>query len=259
MTDQPEFLSRSDGSTIAYHRLAGKPGEDPGVMFLGGFMSDMTGSKAQFLDRLCRAHGWPFLRFDYGGHGQSSGRFEEGSIGAWAADALAVFDAQTEGPQILIGSSMGGWMMLLLALARPERVAGLIGIASAPDFTEDLLWARFTAEQRACLTETGRLLDFRPASGTDPENPFPLTLHLIEEARQHLLLRAPIPLTCPVRLLHGMQDADVPWETSLRLAERLQSTDIDLTLIKEGDHRLSTEADLRRLVRTLAGLRESLL
>ncbi len=244
------ILTCEDGATIAYHRLAGAA---PGVVFLGGFMSDMTGTKALALEAFCRARGRAYLRFDYFAHGASSGRFEEATIGRWAADALAVLDRATEGPQILVGSSMGGWIMLLAALARPERVAALIGIAAAPDFTEDLLWRRLSEEQRAAILRDGAI---RLPSAYDPAG-YLVTRRLIEEGRNHLLLRAPIAIACPVRLLHGMKDPDVPWQTSLRLAERLQSRDVTVTLAPEGDHRLSTDLDLQRLTEAIAALSQS--
>jgi len=219
-------------------------------MFLGGFKSDMTGTKAAALEAHCRVLGQAFLRFDYFGHGASSGRFEDGTIGRWARDAIHVLDTLTEGPQILVGSSMGGWLMLLAARARRERIAALIGIAAAPDFTEDLMFDRFSAAELEALDRDGCL---RVGCDYDPEG-HAVTRALIEDGRDHLQLRAPIPLSCPVRLLQGMQDRDVPFETSLRLAERLESTDVTVTLVKSGDHRLSAEADLKLLSDTLDGL-----
>src|SRR5690606_6235599 len=250
--EPPRILARPDGSAIAYHRLPEREGTPrrPGVVFLGGFASDMTGTKATALEAFCRARGQAFLRFDYTGHGQSSGAFEEGTIGRWTADALAALDELTAGPQILVGSSMGGWIMLLVALARPERLAGLVGIAAAPDFTEDLVWAALTPEERETLLRDGAV---RRPSAYDPE-PYPFTRALIEEGRNHLLLRAPIDITCPVRLLQGMRDPDVPWQTALRLTERLTGDDVHLLLIKDGDHRLSRPANLDRLFAAVAEL-----
>ena len=213
-------------------------------------MSDMSGTKATTLEAFARRRGQAFLRFDYQGHGESSGRFEDGSIGRWSEDAIAALDELTEGPQILVGSSMGGWIMLLAALARPERIAGLLGIAAAPDFTEDLMWAAYSAEIRATIETEG--VYHEPSDYS--ETPYPITKHLIEDGRRHLLLRAPIPLTCPVRLLQGMRDEDVPWQTALRLAEALESEDVEMTLVKAGDHRLSEPADLQRLEATLQRL-----
>lgn len=231
------------GATIAFRRSAGG---GPGVVFLGGYRSDMTGTKAMALEAHCRARGLAFVRFDYQGHGASSGRFEDGTIGLWAADAVEVLDRLTEGPQILVGSSMGGWLMLLAALARKERVAGLVGIASAPDFTEDLVWEGLDAESRARMEAEGAIRE--PSAYGDP---YVYTRALVEDGRRHLLLRGTIPLDCPVRLLHGMRDDDVPWQTSIRLAEKLAADDVRVTLVKDGDHRLSRDQDLALLMRSV--------
>jgi len=242
-----ETLHGQNGVSIAYHRTRGK---SPGVVFLGGFMSDMTGTKAVTLEEFCRARGQAFLRFDYRGHGASSGRFEDGTIGLWADDALAAFDRLTDGPQILVGSSMGGWIALLSALARRGRVAGLVGIAAAPDFTEDLLWDAFSSDQRAALLREGVLR--LPSEYSD--KPYSITLKLIEDGRRHLLLRETIDLVCPARLLHGMRDPDVPWQRSVKLAERLAAPDVRVVLVKDGDHRLSREQDLALLCRSVEEL-----
>ena len=225
-------------------------GRAPGVVFLGGFRSDMTGTKAVALEDYCRRRGQAFLRFDYRGHGVSSGRFEDGTIGAWADDALLCFDRLTQGPQVLVGSSMGGWIMLLVAHARLARIHGLVGIAAAPDFTEDLMWDAFMPEERARLLGDGVIEQPSDYSA----EPHRITLGLIEEGRRHLLLRAPIPIDCSVRLLHGIDDADVPWETSVRLARQLTGPDVTVTLVKGGDHRLSGESDLVRLRATVEEL-----
>jgi len=247
----PARLARPDGHTLAYHSTAAAPGDGrPGVVFCGGFMSDMTGTKATALEAFAQRQGLAFVRFDYLGHGASSGAFADGTIGRWAEDAIAVLDEVARGPQILVGSSMGGWIMLLAALARPQRVAGLVGIAPAPDFTEDLMWDRYDAEVRATLQRDGVYQE--PSAYS--EAPYPITLGLIEEGRDHLLLRAPIPLACPLRILQGMKDADVPWQTALRLAERIESRDVEVTLVKDGDHRLSESRDLARLCDSVAGL-----
>ena len=244
----PSLLHRDGGETLAYRAT---PGASPGVMFLGGFMSDMTGTKATALEAHCRGTGRAIVRFDYAGHGASGGAFRDGTIGAWRDDALAVLDRVACGPQILVGSSMGGWIMLLVALARPERVAGLVGVAAALDFTEDLIWSALGDETRQTLTEAGEIVlpcDYG-------EDPYPVTMRLIEEGRDHLLLRGPIALGCPIRLLQGMQDADVPWRTALALAERVESESVVVELVKDGDHRLSRDQDLARLcaaVETLA-------
>src|SRR5689334_13941627 len=236
------ILTREDGKTIAYCIDSGD--SSPGVMFLPGFRSDMQGNKAQALSAHCRKRGQTSTRFDYFGHGRSSGDFRGGTIGRWRDDALAVLDQLTCGPQILVGSSMGCWIAFLVALARPERVAGLVGIAGAPDFTEDLVWDRLTEDQRRQLKERGELV----YDSAYEEGPVPFTRALIEEGRRHLILRAPIDLSCPVRLLHGMADPDVPYQTSLRLAARLTKTDVTVELIEDGDHRLSRDSDLARML-----------
>jgi pimeloyl-ACP methyl ester carboxylesterase len=241
------ILTREDGATIAYHRRSGR---SPGIVFLGGFMSDMTGTKARALDAFAAARGQAYLRFDYFGHGASSGDFAEATVGRWQADALAILDAVTAGPQILVGSSLGGWLMLLVALARPARVAALVGVAAAPDATEALMWARFTPEIRERIMREGsaRLPSDYSAEG------YLFTRKLIEDGRKHLLMGAPIAIACPVRLLHGMQDPDVPWQTSVALGERLASSDVQVILVKDGDHRLSTERDLALLTREIAAV-----
>jgi pimeloyl-ACP methyl ester carboxylesterase len=233
-------LARSDGATIAYHR---RDGAAPGIVFLGGFRSDMTGAKALFLDDYCRRNGRAFVRFDYFGHGESSGDFADGTISRWRDDAVAVIDSLTEGKQILIGSSMGGWIMVLAALARPERVQALIGIAAAPDFTADLLPRRLSEAQLREIEERGRTTlpsDYDPAG-------YLYTKALLDDGNRNLVLRGEIALTCPVRLLHGMADESVPWRQSLRLAQQLASADVTVTLVKGGDHRLSRDEDLARL------------
>jgi pimeloyl-ACP methyl ester carboxylesterase len=243
----PSFLDSGRGVSIAYHSTAGK---SPGVMFCGGFMSDMTGTKALRLEAFCRSRGHAFTRFDYAGHGQSQGKFEDGTIGDWTADALAVLDRATKGPVVLVGSSMGGWIALNLALARPDRVAALVGIAAAPDFTEDLMWHDFPPEAQMILETEGVI--YEPSDYSD--KPYPITMNLIHEARAHLLLRGDIAIDMPVRLLHGMLDPDVPWKRSLMLAEKLRAQDVRVTLIKDGDHRLSREQDLELLTRTVDDL-----
>jgi pimeloyl-ACP methyl ester carboxylesterase len=240
----PANLPRQDGATIAYHRLTGS---DPGVVFLGGYRSDMTGAKALYLEDYCRRRGQAYLRFDYFGHGASSGDATLGTIGRWSEDAIAVLDSLTEGPQVLVGSSMGGWIMLLAAIARPSRVHALVGIAAAPDFTEDLILPRLDRDQQRQLRETSAVTlpsEYDPAGYT-------YRLSFLEDGKRHLVMRRAVALDCPVRLLHGMSDASVPWQTSLSLAERLASRDVVVTLIKDGDHRLSRGADLVRFGRTL--------
>ncbi len=237
----PQWLDRADGVRIAYQK---RDGDGPGVVFLGGYASDMTGTKASYLDDWCRQRNRAFLRFDYQGHGQSSGTFADGTIGLWTDDALAAFDALTEGPQIVIGSSMGGWIMLILALARPERIAGLIGIAAAPDFSQDL-WLSLDEDQRETVRRDGVI------ELSDDGQPYRVTSAFFDDGRQHLMLRGSLAISCPVRLLQGMQDTAVPWSTAVTLADRLQGTDVALTVIKDGDHRLSRDRDLTRLGATI--------
>lgn len=233
------------GTAIAYRR---SPGLGPGLVFLTGFRSDMGGCKAVALERWARDRGRAFVRFDYHAHGASGGNWEDGSIGRWRDDALAVLDRLTQGPQILVGSSMGGWIALLLALARPDRVAGLVGIAPAPDFTERMIRPRLGPAERDALARAGR---FIAPSAYDPAG-YPITQHLLDEGRAHLLLGGPIPIRCPVRLLHGQRDPDIPWRTSLDIAAALESDDVRVTLIKDGDHRLSRDVDLALMLQ-LAG------
>ena len=239
--ESARHLRAPDGQTIAYHVLQGKT---PGVMFLGGLMSDMSGTKAIALESRCRAAGRAFVRFDYLGHGESSGRFIEGTIGRWHADTLAVLDEIARGPQILVGSSMGGWQMLLAARARPERIVGLIGVAAAPDFTEDLMWDQFDDAAKARIRADGIL--YLPSEYED--TPYPISFALIEDGRDHLLLRSPLELNCPLHLIHGMADRDVPWQTALRISETVASEDVNMTLVKAGGHRLSAAADLEHLI-----------
>ncbi|NGM20203.1 alpha/beta fold hydrolase [Roseomonas stagni] len=238
-------MGRLDGR-LAWARL---PGRGPGVVFLPGFRSDMQGSKAIFLRDHCAARGQAFLRLDYSGHGESDGRFEDGTIGQWAADALALFDALTEGPQILVGSSMGGWIALLIARQRAARLAGLIGIAPAPDFTDKLLWPALPPEARQALTRDGMIQ--LPSQYGEPT---PVTRALIEDGKRQSVLDTPIDLPCPVRILQGMADPDVPWRHALRILDALVQGDARVTLVKDGDHRLSRPEDLRLLAETLDSL-----
>ena len=244
---RPQFLTRQDGARIAYRRIEGR---SPTVVFLGGFSSDMTGTKACHLDAYCRARGQAYLRFDYQGHGASSGRFVDGTIGTWRDDALAVIENCTEGPLLMVGSSMGAWIMLLVAGATSRVLVGLVGIASAPDFTEDLIWKRLPVESRAALESEGVI----HVPSDYSEQDCPISLALVEEGRNHLLLDGRITIECPIRLLHGLDDRDVPWEHSSRLLQALDSDDVALELIKGGDHRLSGPADLARLSRTVSEL-----
>ena len=214
-------------------------------VWLSGFKSDMSGTKVTELETWAMANGHGFLAFDYSGHGLSDGAFEDGTISAWREDALAAIDAHSDGPLILVGSSMGGWMALLTALARTDRIAGLVLIAPAPDFTEKLMWPEFSAEAQAEIMQKGFTL--RPS---DYDAPYAITRALIEDGRTWQILDAPIQLDIPVRILQGMQDADVPWQHAERLIDTITSKDLVFTLIKDGDHRLSRDQDIARLKAT---------
>lgn len=242
----PDMLDTAQGRRLAYHR---GPGEGPGIVFLTGLRSDMAGDKATCLQAFAQSHGRAFLRFDYSGHGASEGRFEDGTIGAWAEDARAAIDALTEGPQVIVGSSMGGWIALLLARAMPERVRALVLIAAAPDFTEDSYWASFTEEQRARILREGSV-----AMPSDYGERMIITRGLIEDGRSRLVLRGPLALPMPVRLLQGTEDLAVPVATALRLLGHAEGPDIRLTLVKGADHRFSDAACLALLEQTVANL-----
>lgn len=235
------MLLASRNPRIAFNRTGEK---GPEVMFCGGFRSNMAGTKALALEAHCAASGRAFTRFDYRGHGESGGDFVDGTIGDWLDDTLAVLDEATVGPVVLVGSSMGAWVALLAALARPLRVTGLVLIAPAVDFTERLIWERLPEADRETLVRDGIWL--RESDYVD--EPDRITLRLIEEGRQHLLLGQPIPFDGPVRILHGMGDETVPWQFAVRTAEMLTCSDVVVTLVKNGDHRLSDEEGLARLM-----------
>ncbi len=239
-------LLNKDDTFIAYQKFEGKK---PGIVFLGGFMSDMTGTKALYLEECCKRWDRSYIRFDYFGHGASSGKFEQGSIGRWLADVLMVLDQLTEGPQVLVGSSMGGWLMLLAALRRPESVHALVGIAAAPDFLDD--FSQLTVEQQQSLEENG--ICYVPSSEGEGR-PYPISRKLIEDGLEYRILNAPIAIDCPVHLLHGLSDGSVAWQKSVQLAERLTSKEVTVTLLKAGDHRLSTDLHLKLLEDTVQAL-----
>ena len=239
----PQFLD-TNTTRIAYHKTKGK---GPGVVFLGGFHSDMDGTKAVDLEAWAKASGRAFLRFDYGGHGQSSGEFLEGCIGDWFADAKTAITELTDGPQILVGSSMGGWIALLICRAMPEKVAGLVGIAAAPDFTEDSMWSGFSDEERDDLQKKGRVE--QPSDYSD--EPYIITRKLIEDGRQQLVLRDKLSLPFPTRLLQGTADTDVDMSVALRLLEHTDGDDIRLTCVKGADHRFSSPECLKLIRRTI--------
>jgi pimeloyl-ACP methyl ester carboxylesterase len=236
-------LELPDGRRIAYRRTEGR---GPGVVFLGGFRSDMTGTKAQFLEAWARARGQAYLRFDYTGHGASSGRFEDGAVGDWTRDAGDAVARLTEGPQVLVGSSMGGWIALLLASRLPGRIAGIVTVAAAPDFTEDSIWAGLDAAQRAQLAAAGRV-----ELPSEYDGPYPVTRRLIEDGRHHLVLRTTLDLPFPVRLLHGAADTDVGLAVALRLLAHAECPDMRLTVVKGADHRFSDPGNLDLLAQTL--------
>lgn len=237
------------GHRVAYRHRPAVAANRPGILFIGGFRSAMVGLKARWLDSLAAAWGLGYTRFDPLGHGETGGPFEAGDISTWRADTLTILDKVTQGPQILIGSSMGAWLMTLAALARPARLAGLIGIAAAPDFTARLIEPRLTPALRAALEEDG--VFYRPSPYGDPD---PITAQLLIDGRKNLVLESAHPMPVPVRLLHGTEDADVPYDCSLALAQSLKSPDLRLTLLKGGDHRLSHARDLAVLAQTLAEL-----
>jgi pimeloyl-ACP methyl ester carboxylesterase len=240
-------LALASGASLAYSKTTGLASNRlPGIIFLPGFMSDMNGEKALSVEKFARERGQSFVRFDYSGHGNSSGDFADGHIGIWLKDTLAILDELTEGPQLLVGSSMGGWLMLLTAMCRPQRIAGLIGIAAAPDFTEDLLKNELTPEQLLDVKDKGFT-----TSPSKLGNDYIYTRALFDEGRKNLVLRDKIPINCPVRLLHGLKDGVVPWQTAIIIQEKLLGTDVRIILVKNGDHRLSTAPDLECLVDTL--------
>jgi pimeloyl-ACP methyl ester carboxylesterase len=250
---QPAFLEVGKDSAARSIAVRARPGGAPGLFWLGGFHSDMQGTKAIALDAWAAEHHRACVRFDYSGHGESGGDFIDGTIGRWLEESVAVFEQFCAGPQVVIGSSMGGWMALLLAreiAKRPENrasLAGLVLIAPAPDFTEQLMWNGFSPEIQREIQTNGVWL--RPSRYGDP---YPITRALIEEGRDHLLLGSAINVGCPVRILQGAQDPDVPWRHAFALAHRLPSDDVVLTMIQDGDHRLSRPQDIARIIAAVA-------
>ena len=246
--DEPDFLHINDNQRLAYHKIDGK---NPGIIFLCGHGSDMQGTKSIYMENWAREHGHSFIRFDYRGHGQSNGTFLDLAISDWTKDALAIIDKLTEGPQILIGSSLGGWIMLNAACVRPDRIAGLIGIAAAPDFTKELIWDTLDADAQLAMKQTGYLSLPNPYA----EEPVIYPYHLVEDGAAHLHLQGgTINITAPVRLLHGMQDEEVPWNVASRIMERLASDDVVLHLDKAASHRFSEPAQLDMLGQTATDL-----
>lgn len=257
-----DFIDVGEGPSARKIAVRSRRGQGPGLVWLGGFKSDMQGGKAVALDAWAGEHGRAAVRFDYSGHGESSGDFADGTIGRWLEDSVAVVERFCEGPQILIGSSMGGWMALLLAREirkrqeKPEAnqqakasLAGLVLIAPAPDFTEELMWKTFSPEVKKEIETKGFWL--RPSDYGDG-SPYPITRNLIEEGRNHLVLGSAIDLGCPVRILQGARDPDVPWQHAFALTHRLPADDVVLTLIQDGDHRLSRPQDIARILAAVA-------
>jgi len=242
-----DYLEVREGVHLAFQHRAGR---GPTLLFLPGYASDMEGGKASALDAWAEREGRALLRFDYGGCGMSGGAFEAQTLRLWLDDALAMIDRVVEGPLVLVGSSMGGWLMLLAALERPARIAGLVGIAAAPDFTA---WG-FTEEQKLAILREGRLEEPNPHG----DSPTITTRAFWESGESLRLTHAPIAIHCPVRLLHGQEDQDVPWTWSLQLAKLLRSADVQLHLVKDGDHRLSRERDIALLIATISTLTEPL-
>lgn len=249
-----DFIDVGEGPSarrIAVRRRAGK---GPGLIWLGGFKSDMQGGKAVALDAWAREHGRAVVRFDYSGHGESGGDFADGTIGRWLEDSVAVVERFCDGPQVLIGSSMGGWMALLLAREIKKQqarasLAGLVLIAPAPDFTEELMWKNFPPAVKKEIETKGVWM--RPSEYGDG-SPYPITRNLIEEGRNHLVLGSAIDLGCPVRILQGAKDPDVPWQHAFALTHRLPADDVVLTMIQDGDHRLSRPQDIARILAAVA-------
>jgi pimeloyl-ACP methyl ester carboxylesterase len=251
----PKSLLVGTGSAARRIAIRQREGAAPGLVWLGGFKSDMQGTKALALDAWARDHGRAMVRFDYSGHGESGGDFAHGTIGRWLEESLAVFGACCRGPQVVVGSSMGGWLALLLTRELSRRgepkaasVAGMVLIAPAVDFTEELMWKRFPPEVRRAIEEKGAWS--RPSQYS--EEPYLITRGLIEEGRHHLLLGRLIETGCPVRILQGVQDPDVPWQHAVELVSRFARDDVVLTMVKDGDHRLSRPADIERLIAAVA-------
>src|SRR6201999_2443857 len=251
---EPAFIEVGSGNSARRIAVRARKGGLPGLFWLGGFNSDMKGTKALALDAWAADHGRGCVRFDYSGHGESGGPFVDGTIGRWLVESGAVFERFCSGPTVVIGSSMGGWMALLLAREIARRatkasLAGLVLIAPAPDFTEELMWKGFSPEIRKEIEANGVWL--RPSEYSDG-SPYPITRALIEEGRNHLLLGSTIDVGCPVRILQGAKDPDVPWRHAFTLAQRLPAEDVVLTMIQDGDHRLSRPQDIARIIAAVA-------
>jgi len=264
VTDNPSvgaeltFIEVGHGHSARRIAVRVRKGSAPGLLWLAGFNSDMTGTKALALDAWAAERGRACVRFDYSGHGESGGKFAVGTIGRWLEESLAVFEQFCRGPQVVVGSSMGGWIALLLAREAAKRataaaMGGLVLIAPAPDFTEELMWKGFSPEIRQEIEDKG--VWFRPSQYGDG-TPYPITRELIEEGRNHLVLGSAINVGCPVRILQGAQDPDVPWQHAFRLVQRLPAEDVVLTMIQDGDHRLSRPQDIARIIAAVAEMGE---
>ncbi len=238
-----DFLETAQGRRLAYHK---SEGAGPTIVFLGGLKSDMEGTKAVHLEAWAQARGQEFLRFDYSGHGESSGAFTDGCIGDWHEDTLAALSELTDGPLVVVGSSMGGWQALLLARAMPDRIAGLVTIAAAPDFTEDGYWASFSDQQKSDLEAIGHV-----ELPSDYMEPYVITKRMIEDGRKRLVLRSPLDLPFPVRFLQGTADTAVSTQTAVRLLDHATGPDMQLLLVKDADHRFSDGPCLRLIEEAL--------
>lgn len=252
MQAEVSYFERPDGLKLAYrYSPPAPPGESlPVVMFCGGYRSDMNGTKATYLEAQCRARGQGYLRFDYSGHGRSGGFFEDGTIGAWMSDALCLMDGILEGPVVLAGSSMGGWIALLLAQARPEKIHAIVGIAAAPDFTRGLYEGRLSEKQKQELLGSGRV----EIPNDYSDEPYIFTKKFYEESKSHVLLNRERHLDCPVRLIQGVKDKDVPWETAVRIQKSYKGTDVHVLLVDDGDHSLSRPEDLELIDKEIRGV-----
>ncbi|XP_043081986.1 abhydrolase domain containing 10, depalmitoylase b isoform X2 [Puntigrus tetrazona] len=246
-----QYISRPDHPKLAYRRVKGK---SPGVVFLPGYGSNMSGQKAEALEEFCRSLGHSYLRFDYSGHGASEGVFSEGTIGTWKKDVLFMLDELAEGPQILVGSSMGGWLMLLAAIAHPEKTKALVGISTAADhfvtaFKTLPIQVRKECEDKGVWTIPTK---------SNEEGIYTVSMEFLREAENHCILQSPIPITCPVRLIHGLKDEDVPWHISMQVAERVLSSDVDVILRRHGQHRMAEKDDIKLIVYTIDDLIDKL-
>lgn len=247
MTDHKKLHHPNQKSFTAYHKISAKQNNKHGIIFLGGFKSDMNGTKATAIAAYAKKNDLDFIKFDYSGHGTSSGDFVDGSIDLWLEDTLRVIDQLTNKPQILIGSSMGGWIMLLAALARPERIAALIGLAAAPDFTEELIWNYLSNEQKTILANTGQVL----FNNEFCEHAYPISQKLLKESKPHILLDKEIPINIPIHLIHGMEDKDVPFSTAIRIAEKVTSKNVQISLLKNAGHGLSQPKELELIYQAI--------